>query len=658
MVRENLYFVNAPAGSGKTFYIKEKVNRILYEQPNSNILCITYTERASLELKSRIISNNVEISTIHSFMNKFLSPFFSHPSTINFYCSLYSEDIKRKIKYLSEEKASIYREKFNIQDDDNIDIKHIKKSISDIYYNEQNYDYVLDGGISHDRLLHFSFNFLERFPIVKLKLKEMYDFIFLDEVQDTSAEILYFFYNGTKDTGKKLYLFGDKMQEIYDKYDGSFDKELHYFDHHISKKFTINYRSSQEILDVLTALYKFSLKIEQKSEKGNSDVKPRVVICESISEYLLTHGKVYKDYLKLRVYNKQRFYNSDKRLSAEDIYTEMNKIYPINSKIKPIDVLLPEDNSDNPDPLIKFIYYFSDIMDNHRLKNYDQVIKSIQNAYFKRDKKKIPIFNNKVLQVTNHSDKVILKKKLDTMSTQFTKKNNKSLFYYIEILVKRKIVSNEFYELLIHSEKKDGSFTYTTCLALPLRKYLSLHEYRKQPMVSTQHGVKGEGHDKVIFVAENSVNPGINMSSFFEIFCTYPNFNLDDFQDFYYRFKEDVVNIETTAGKRINDFNAELRDSYQDSFNLILDKYKDSDYFRILKSEKDYSNKKLVLSDLKEIFSYKKVNNVLTAYKLFYVGCSRAKKDLVVLVEKSMIDNFDEDFRNKMSECHFCVENK
>ena len=68
----NMFLVNAPAGSGKTTYIENTIINLLAKYPNRKILSITYTNRAKEELNSRIDSNNVTIDTIHSFLSSFV----------------------------------------------------------------------------------------------------------------------------------------------------------------------------------------------------------------------------------------------------------------------------------------------------------------------------------------------------------------------------------------------------------------------------------------------------------------------------------------------------------------------------------------------------------------------------------------------------------
>lgn len=64
----NMFLVNAPAGSGKTTFIENTIINLIAQYPNRRILSITYTNRAKDELNSRINSKNVTIDTIHSFL--------------------------------------------------------------------------------------------------------------------------------------------------------------------------------------------------------------------------------------------------------------------------------------------------------------------------------------------------------------------------------------------------------------------------------------------------------------------------------------------------------------------------------------------------------------------------------------------------------------
>ena len=50
------------------------------------------------------------------------------------------------------------------------------------------------------------------------------------------------------------------------------------------------------------------------------------------------------------------------------------------------------------------------------------------------------------------------------------------------------------------------------------------------------------------------------------------------------------------------------------------------------------------------------VYGALSAYKLFYVGCSRARKNLSVIIDKKDIQGFEERLVNKFKQCGFKVK--
>ena len=56
---ENIFLVNAPAGSGKTTKIKAMLSEIVTTNPNDHILCITYTNRAAEELSKGMDTGNI-----------------------------------------------------------------------------------------------------------------------------------------------------------------------------------------------------------------------------------------------------------------------------------------------------------------------------------------------------------------------------------------------------------------------------------------------------------------------------------------------------------------------------------------------------------------------------------------------------------------------
>ena len=82
------YLINAPAGSGKTTFIHNKIMEITLAEPRAKILCITYTNRAMNELNERFqyySNNNLEVYTIHCFVNNFIDIYFKNRKIIDEY---------------------------------------------------------------------------------------------------------------------------------------------------------------------------------------------------------------------------------------------------------------------------------------------------------------------------------------------------------------------------------------------------------------------------------------------------------------------------------------------------------------------------------------------------------------------------------------------
>ena len=93
-IDNNIFLVNAPAGSGKTTWIRKEVEKHLLENDGDNILCITYTNRAAEELGRDIDSKRVFFGTIHSFISSYIGSFFEHKAIIDLYWNIEKKSIK------------------------------------------------------------------------------------------------------------------------------------------------------------------------------------------------------------------------------------------------------------------------------------------------------------------------------------------------------------------------------------------------------------------------------------------------------------------------------------------------------------------------------------------------------------------------------------
>lgn len=69
----------------------------------------------------------------------------------------------------------------------------------------------LHGGLCHDDLVSFSKCIFDRFSIIRKRISLRYQRIFIDEYQDTMADVLNIFYDAVANTNSQLYLFSDRM---------------------------------------------------------------------------------------------------------------------------------------------------------------------------------------------------------------------------------------------------------------------------------------------------------------------------------------------------------------------------------------------------------------------------------------------------------------
>ena len=152
-VIENIFLVNAPAGSGKTTWIRQQVESYISQNPYDNVLCITYTNRAAEELGKDLDSDRVYFGTIHSFINDFISSFFSHNSIIDLYWEIYKNQISERIDNINqksnwEDTNERYKEKYGA-----LDLDTIRSNIGTISYNQAPFNSLYRGALGHDDLI-------------------------------------------------------------------------------------------------------------------------------------------------------------------------------------------------------------------------------------------------------------------------------------------------------------------------------------------------------------------------------------------------------------------------------------------------------------------------------------------------------------------------
>lgn len=243
--RDNNIAVIALPGSGKTFLLSQKVEQYGIENPNKHIAAITFTKKAATELKNRIhlITNNLEVSTIHSWCYRKLGEL---AVTYDFKVQLLAEEqIKDILKTICRQNNQYYINMFQlysyVMGNYNIDILDSTKKI---------FDKILKQYIMLKRQMGL-YDFTDLPLYLYDKLNEYHerisgvDALFVDEFQDVD-EIQYKLFE-LVDCSTRFYI-GDEAQSIYI-FRNCLTNAFERLEGFTVLPLDTNYRSYQEILD-------------------------------------------------------------------------------------------------------------------------------------------------------------------------------------------------------------------------------------------------------------------------------------------------------------------------------------------------------------------------------------------------------------------------
>lgn len=627
MVRkiENFFIVNAPAGSGKTTTIREMINNIISINSKDNVLCITYTNRAADELSKSFSSPNISISTIHSFLNNFMKQYFGSQEIIDLYFDTYQDSIQQRIDNREAKENQTESNKKYIEKYGDLSIDVLRRNITNIYYNENSFNSLYYGGLGHDDLISFSSKIILKYKVIQNRLSYKFQYVFIDEYQDTTADVLNIFYESLNEKRTILYLFGDKMQQIYKNYDGSFEPKFLKFDS--SKALTTNYRSIPKIITLLNNIYNdssFDQNVSEDMVKIAPNFDPRVIICNDVDEKLTQILDEYPNSLTLFLSNQSRF----QKIGCPSLYSTFSKMdrYSFSKKYGVVDVLT-DNTKDNPDSLMRLIFSVAFINNNYASNNYGVIVQKIKDEQ--------STIGLKDWKLSSHQDKVTLNAILEELAliVSSSKKSIKDVLIFLKEKISQASVT-------LSEIMEDES--YSDVLEVPIEEVIKLYNYLESPKVSTQHGVKGESHDEVIFIADDSRNPSVSMYKFFNIWSD-TEISLSSLEEFYYQYSLELTKITEKVGMKISDLNADRFNTHNNYLKGVASSmmtiFQESDLFnRLCLQDYQIFISRPNVTNAKKCFKESQVYGVLSAYKLFYVGCSRARKDITVLLDSNKIE--------------------
>lgn len=191
------FLLSGGAGSGKTYSLVQVIRKAIKDNPLAKISCVTYTNAAVKEIEERVNHGNLRVSTIHDFLWDNIKN--------------YQRDLKKAlISLLNDEESSI------TSPDGVVDITYFDDLKDGIQYKE--YNRIKEGIISHDEILVLANVMFKNHSLLCDILKDKYQFVFIDEYQDTSPLVVEIFLDHLRKSRKEniVGFFGDSMQSIYD----------------------------------------------------------------------------------------------------------------------------------------------------------------------------------------------------------------------------------------------------------------------------------------------------------------------------------------------------------------------------------------------------------------------------------------------------------
>ena len=270
---EGPVMVMAGAGSGKTKVLTTRIAYLISELgvPSSQILAVTFTNKAANEMKERIESmlsietKHMWVSTFHSFCSRllrseieFLPPYHKSFSIID------EEDSLKIVKEVMK--------KHEIEEFKPKEIRHyISKSknflnfkigdplLNSIFLKVNSYyeEYLKENNLlDFDDLIIKTIELFNNNPKILEKYQTKFQYILVDEFQDTNA-LQYNLMMMLASCYHNLFVVGDDFQSIYSFRGAKIENIQHFRNDFLEHKLILleqNYRSTSQILDLANCI--------------------------------------------------------------------------------------------------------------------------------------------------------------------------------------------------------------------------------------------------------------------------------------------------------------------------------------------------------------------------------------------------------------------
>jgi DNA helicase-2/ATP-dependent DNA helicase PcrA len=403
------------------------------------------------------------------------------------------------------------------------------------------------------------------------------------------------------------------MQQIYKSEPGRFHEIIKQFE--VEARTVTNFRSSPEIVATLNKIYN-DKDLQQAAHSKKPSRRPRVHFAADAAklEALLRSEST----LVLSVHNSSIF----ESLGSRELFRSLQAMpeHGFNSRYTAVAVLTESDWEQVQNPLVRLLYGLLLLEENFEQQLFGSAIQMIR---------KYPsVFGSVSLE--RHDDKDRLSKGFESLFSVM-RKSDVTIGQVVE-----RVGSLDFLKPADVSGFLDDPAS-AALLDVPLVQVRSTYLFNKNPKRSTQHGVKGESHESVIFMAETSTGtPVVHMGKLFDLWPRIA-LNLRELEEFAglmsLAFEEARAKIGVNISSLKADGFAPVAESVTAQAQAILEDYGSLPLFSEL-YEADFAKylAKENVTNAKRLFKLSSVEGLLAAYRLFYVGCSRAKTELDVII--------------------------
>lgn len=463
------FVLSGGAGSGKTYTLVQTLHYVFSKNPKVRVACITYTNVAANEIKERSPYSKLHVSTIHDFLWDEIKE--------------YQKNLKDSVLLLSVQGIEVGKNSLSFSGENPLN----NESFSSIQY--QNYRDLEHGIISHDDVLKIANHMFSKYPLLVKILCDKYDYIFIDEYQDTHQSVVDIFLESIKKIAENslcIGLFGDQMQSIYETGVGNIQS---YIDSGVVKeiKKEDNYRCAMSVIELLNYI-----------RSDISQTPARLTMDGTIANKLGSAKFLYSeddfdlDKFRLSTYAAEWNFNDYEetkilllthKLSASRLgFAELLSAYPYN------DGLI----GNEPDCLAQHLLKIGGILFYYNQTNFAYVIENIQRRIKTNlDKQHISAELSQIYENLNISIEQIINK-FDEQC--FVRKDDR-FSEYIEKYSK----------------------TYDDIKVLPASQIMAYFSYYNNfSPYSTQHGIKGAEFDNVLVVMDNGRWNNYNFKYYFE----------------------------------------------------------------------------------------------------------------------------------------------